>query len=256
MKRRVILALALALAGITASGTACTSDNGSKELLVFVASSMTDAAEEVGEIFERESGVEVAFSFGASQSLARQAADGAPADVILTAGRFPMDFLVEGAHIAYGPVPVLSNELVVVVGPDRANIEEFTDLLEPEFEIVALADPELAPAGRYAKEALEAAGLWETIRPRIVWGGDVRAALAYVETGIADAAIVYRTDAMIAERVVIALAVPDGTYGPVTYPAAVLASAPLPTEARLFLEFLSSERAQSAFRKHGFLTLE
>ena len=221
-----------------------------------MASSMTDAAEEVGERFQSKTGTRVAFNFGASQSLARQAADGAPADVILTAGKFPMDYLNDGGNISFGPVPLFSNKLVVVTRPDSKSVDNLADLLDPHFDAVALADPEIAPAGRYAREALQAAGLLEAMRPRLVWGGDVRAALAYVETGSADAAIVYRTDALIAEGTVIASVVPDGTYGPIEYPAAVLTSAPLPKEAREFIDFLSGEEARKVFQEHGFIVLE
>ncbi len=250
------LSLALVLAAIAASLSACTRGNDHEELLVFVAASMADAAEEVGERFQRSAGVRVAFNFGASQSLARQVSQGAPADVIITAGRFPMDFLSERGDIAFGPVRLLSNELVVVTGQDGGELDALEDLLGPRFDVVALADPELSPAGRYAREALQNAGLWEALRPRIVWGGDVRAALAYVETGSADAAIVYRTDARLAEGVAVSAVAPQGSYGPIEYPAAVLTSAPLPKEAREFLNFLSGNEARTVFRQHGFVVLE
>ena len=249
-------ALAFMLAAIVASLMACAGGNDSEELLVFVAASMADAAEEVGERFQRSTGVKVAFNFGASQSLARQAAEGAPADVIITAGRFPMDFLSERGSIASGPVSLLSNELVVVTKPDSGALKDLEDLLAARFAVVAIADPQLAPAGRYAREALQIAGLWEPLLPRIVWGGDVRAALAYVETGSADAAIVYRTDALIAEGIAIAAVVPQGSYGPIEYPAAVLASSGRGADAREFLDFLSGDEARNVLQQHGFVVLE
>ncbi len=217
---------------------------------------MADAAEEIGQRFEHSNGVRVAFNFGASQALARQAAEGAPADVIITAGRFPMDYLSESDNITFGPVSILSNELVVVTGPDIGEVDALEDLLDPRYTTVALADPELAPAGRYAREALQNAGLWEAIQPKLVRGGDVRAALAYVETGSADAAIVYRTDARIAEEVTVSGVVPQGSYGPIEYPAAVLASAPLPEEAREFIDFLSGNEARAVLQEHGFIVLK
>ena len=236
--------------------SACIPGNDSEELMVFVAASMADAAEEIGDRYQRSTGVSVAFNFGASQSLARQASDGAPADVIITAGRYPMDFLSESGNIAAGPVFLLSNELVIVARPDIGEVDDLEDLLDPRIDIVALADPELAPAGRYAREALQNAGLWETLQPKVVWGGDVRAALAYVETGSADAAIVYRTDALVAEGAAIAGVVPQESYGPIEYPAAVLAAAPLLEEAREFIDFLSGNEARRVFREHGFIVLE
>ena len=251
-----VLLLALALAPIAALLSACTRGNDSEELLVFVAASMADAAEEVGERFQHSAGVRVAFNFGASQSLARQASEGAPADVIITAGRFPMEFLSKNGNIAYGPVELLSNELVVVTRQDGGEVDALEDLLGPRFDVVALGDPELAPAGRYAKESLQNAGFWEAVRPKAVWGGDVRAALAYVETGSADAAIVYRTDALIADGLLVSEVVPPSSYGPIEYPAAVLASAPLPDQAREFIDFLSGNEALQVFREYGFIVLE
>ena len=254
--RALYLACALALAAFAAPVPACAPGGESEELLVFAASSMAGAAEEIGRLFERETGVKVAFNFGASQSLARQAADGAPADVILTAGRFPMAFLAARAELAAGPRDILSNRLVVVTAAGAPPIDSLDALLAPRFRAVAIADPELAPAGRYARQALESAGLWDAVRPKLALAGNVRAALAYVETGSADAAVVYRTDAVIAGGVAVALVVPEDRHDPIAYPAAALTAAPLPNEARAFLDFLSGEQARNVFRKHGFIILE
>ena len=228
----------------------------SRELLVFVASSMTNAANEVGDVFERETGIKVVFNFGASQSLAQQVAQGAPADVILTAGRFPIDFLSDRKLVATGPLDLLSNTLVVVTREGHGEIESLIDLTDSGFERVAVANPDLAPAGRYAREALVGSGLWEQLQPKLIVGGNVRAALAYVETGNADAALVYLTDAHIADGVAISDVVPGDNYGPIRYPAAVLTTAPLPEEAQRFLEFLTGEEAQKVFHKHGFLPIK
>ena len=249
MKFALTSALALALVLATACGR---SDGG--ELLVFAAASLADAMEEIGERFGEETGTRVAFSFGGSQALAQQIASGAPADVFVAAGRQPVDFLDSRGAVDTVEGAVVHNELVVAVREDSKALGSISDLAGPAVGRVAIADPGLAPAGIYAREALRSLALWESLRPSLVFGADVRAALAYLESGNVDAAVVYATDAREAPGVKALDVVPPDSYTPIAYPAAVLEGSESRDAALGFLRFLKSDAARGIFERHGFRT--
>jgi molybdate transport system substrate-binding protein len=116
---------------------------------------------------------------------------------------------------------------------------------------VALGDPQAVPAGIYARQWLEKRGLWERVRDRVVPTLDVRAALAAVESGNADAGIVYRTDAAISRRVRVVLEVPVEEAPRIVYPVALLAASH-GAAARAFYEHLRSPAARAVFERLGF----
>ena len=118
---------------------------------------------------------------------------------------------------------------------------------------VAIADPEVAPAGAYARESLQSLGLWENIEAKLVFGADVRATLAYVEAGNVDVALVYSTDAQIAEGLIALDIIPVDSYSPIIYPAAIPLTSDKKEAAREFLAYLKGEAAMKVFAKNGFL---
>ena len=252
-----IATLALALCAVL--GAACSGQSGaSDELLVFAAASLTDSMAEVAAAFEAAGGVKVAVSYGPSQALAQQIASGAPADVYVAAGKPPMDFLQEGGHIAPdAAVLLLSNRIVLAAAHQAALPATIDDLaVAPRISRIAITDPDISPAGNYTKTALQNLGLWDALQPRLVIGNDVRSILAYVQTGNADAAFVYQTDARIAPELAALDIVPADAYPAVVYPAAVVGGSENREGARALLDFLQSEDAKRIFRKHGFTPLD
>ena len=249
MRLRLAAPLALALTLLTG----CARPDGD-ELLVFAAASLADAMEEIGERFGEETDTEVAFSFGGSQALAQQIVSGAPADVFVAAGRQPMDFLVLRNAVDVVEDAVVHNELVVAVREDSKALGSISDLAGPAVGRVAIADPGLAPAGIYGREALRRLGLWESLLPSLVFAADVRAALAYLESGNVDAALVYDTDAREASGVRALDIVPRDSYTPIAYPAAVLQGSDKRGAALEFVRFLKSDAARGIFERHGFRT--
>ncbi len=207
------------------------------EVRVLAAASLTDALTEIGAAYERRTGERVVFNFGASSTLARQIERGAPADLFLSADEAKMDLVVVTERVS-----VLSNTLVIV----GANVRSPRDLVGKK---VALAEPSSVPAGIYAKQYLTKIGLWEAIAPRVIPTENVRAALAAVQSGNVEAAIVYKTDA----KGAFAFEVPRGDGPAISYPFAVLRDAENPAGARRFLAHLRSKEALSIFAKHGFL---
>jgi len=147
-------------------------------------------------------------------------------------------------------VDLLSNRLVVVVPAAAATVLATAEDLVGVRRL-ALGDPQAVPAGIYARRWLEKRGLWERLRDRVVPTLDVRAALGAVESGNADAGIVYRTDATISKRVRVALEVPAAEAPRIVYPAALLATSRGPA-ARAFYEHLRSPAAREVFGRLGF----
>ena len=235
-------------------------DGGKREeSLIFVAASLTDVMDHLGDRFDEEEGIRVRFNVGGSRALAQQIIRGAPADAFISAGPLPMDLLEQrGLLIKDTRVDLLTNELVLVGSPTVAakqGISSVEDIGTTSGRVV-MADPDLAPAGRYAKEALMSLGLWDAIKSRLVFGPDVRVALAYLETGNVEAGIVYLTDITLADGLEVLATVPRESHSPIIYPAAVVKGSSHGDAAREFLEFISREEARETFRQHGFVPLE
>ena len=226
-----------------------------EEILVFVAASLTDVMDRLGQDFSEGEGVKVNFNLGGSTTLAQQIIRGAPADAFISAGARPMDKLVaEGRTIPDTGVELLTNRLVLVGLPDIAEelgITSLEELASADVK-VAIADPDLSPAGHYSREALQNLGLWRRLEPRIVPSSNVRVALGYVKTGNVDAGIVYLTDARDDRDLRILGVVPSESHSPIVYPAAVIANSRHEASARKFLLFLLSQEARETFEEFGF----
>ena len=254
---RTLKALLLASLTLLLVGPSCRGDQ--QELLVFSAASLTDVMQEIGDRFTKSQGIPVAFNFGGSTSIGQQIIRGAPADVFLSAGAGPMDRLEDrGLLRSESRVNLLTNRLVLVASPDRAEklgIKSLDDLARADAR-VAIADPELAPAGNYAKEALQDLGLWEKVEQRLVYSPDVRATLAYLDTGNVDAGIVYQTDTRIDQGVEVVALVPVDSHTFIVYPVAVIGRSGQSQAAGKFLEHLRSEETRLVFLEHGFSPLQ
>lgn len=220
------------------------------EVHVSAAASLSDALAEIAKGYTVDT---IVFNFGASSTLARQIELGAPCDLFLSADEAKMDALAAKTLIdAKSRVSVLSNTLVIVTTGDPIPHPRRLASMKR----IALAEPHSVPAGMYAREWLEKLNLWNAIEPNVIPTDNVRAALAAVESGNADAAIVYKTDARIAKRVRVAYEV-DRSEGPkISYPFAILKNAEQPEAARRFLAHLQSRAAKAIFAKHGFIVLK
>lgn len=209
-------------------------------MLCFAAASTSGPLGELG----RTRGVR--FSWGSSGDLARQIVAGAPADLFLSADAARID-LVERAGLLASRRDLLSNRLVVIVSEQAAGtLASASDLAS--LRRIAMGDPASVPAGTYGKQWLERAGVYAAVAPRLVPTLDARAAVAAVETGSADAAIVYRTDALLAKGAKIAFE--PAEQPKIVYPLAVLTRASEP--ARAFAEHLAGAEARAVFARYGF----
>ena len=225
------------------------------ELNIYAAASLSDALQEIAKTYEPASGDKLKFNLAASSALALQIQQGAPADVFFSADEAKMDTLAKGGLIvADTRRTLLSNTLVIIVNADGgAAIRTPEDLAKASTGRIALAEPQTVPAGIYAKEWLQQAGLWSKIIDKLVPTENVRACLAAVESGNVDAGIVYKTDALIAKKVKVVHEVPAATGPKISYPLAVLKDSKNAAAARKFATYLAGPEAHAVFARFGFL---
>jgi molybdate transport system substrate-binding protein len=242
--------LALYLSAVFAAGQGAPLQ---KPITVSAAISLTDTLTAVAEAYARTGG-SVRFNFGASNVLARQIANGAPVDVFISADEAQMDVAAAAGLLQDGTrVDLLRTQLAVAVPSDRPRtFQSIRDLIDPRYRRIAIGDPAAVPAGVYAKQYLEKEGLWAAMADRFVPTGSVRAALAAVESGAADAAIVYRTDVRLALRATVAWVVPADRGPRIVYPAAIIRTTTVAGESKRFVDFLMGEPAARIFERFGF----
>jgi len=241
--RRVVLALLLSVSFAAKAA----------DLTVSAAASLTDAFRELAAVFEsRNPGTKVLLNFGASEALLAQIAKGAPVDVFASADEETMDRAAERNLLLGGSRrDFTANSLVVVTPPEGPALARLAELSPPRIARIALGNPASVPAGRYARAALQAAGLWSRLEPKFVFAQNVRQALDYVARGEVDAGFVYATDARAqAGELKVAFEVPTPT--PVHYPIAVIAGTSQGDAARRFTEFVLSPQGQAALGRYGF----
>lgn len=239
------------LAGLALVATACADDPPT--VTVLAASSLTEAFDAIERDVEARLDVDVRVSVAGSQRLATQVIEGAPADVLATADDVQMQRVVDEGLVAGTPTVFARNRLVVVLsGPDVA-VRGLADLDDPGVDVV-LAAPEV-PAGRYARQALDAVGI--EVEP-VSLEPSVRAVLSKVELGEADAGIVYATDVPPPgpDRDVTVRELPRGAGPEATYSIAVLDDAPNPDHARAFVDHVRSVEGRTRLSALGFVVDE
>ncbi|AKS45333.1 molybdate transport system substrate-binding protein [Octadecabacter temperatus] len=219
-------------------------------LTVFAASSLRDALGEIATDFETQSGDDVVLVFAASSAVARQVAQGAPADAVLLADKDWADWLLaEGAVTEVSP---FATNRLVVVGREDTSIAGMADLVANLGDSrIAMAQVEAVPAGRYGKAALITHGVWRTVEPQVVQAANVRAALRFVERGDARFGIGYASD-------LVALPTLSELYSfaPDTHPKIVYSGAQVTPAGASFMAYIQSVEAQNSLALWGFEALE
>lgn len=239
----IALGLALAAGGAAASA--------SGDLDVGAAASLREVVEAAARAFEAEApGVHVRAVYGASSALAAQLRAGAPLDLLLSADSRITDALAREGRVE-PPRVFAHNRLVVMAAPGAPALREPADLVRPELRRLAVCGPAV-PVGRYAREWLAARGLLAALDGRLVAPEHARAALVAVDQGLADAAIVYASDARVARRATLAFEVPAAEQPDIAYASAVLRDARRADAARAFAAFLTGERGRALLRDAGF----
>ncbi len=251
-KRLTALCLVLCMLAFPALSLAQAPEAG---LTVLAAASLTDALTEIGAKYQQaHPGVKLTFSFAGSGTLQTQIEQGAPGDIFVSAAQKQMDTLA-GQNLILNDtrVDLLENKVVLIVpkGKDApASFETIGDAA-----VIAVGEPGSVPVGQYSMEIFETLGIKDALTKesgKLVYAKDVREVLTYVSTGNVDAGIVYATDALTDENVVVTAEAPEGSHAPVIYPAAVISSTKQEQAAREFLDYLAGEEAKGVFEAYGF----
>ena len=245
MLKKIYFAVSLACAVGAASAA---------DITVSAAASLTNAFKELSQAYEAaHPGDKVLLNFAASDALVAQIAKGAPVDVFASADQEAMDKAAQQQLLAAGSRKnFVSNSLVLIVPSASAlPLRSVADLRSPAVARIAMGNPASVPVGRYAKQALEKAGVWAAVEPRLIFGASVRQSLDYVARGEVDAGFVYATDALVMkDKVKVALPVPTET--PVLYPIAAIRTAPNAAGAARFLAYALAPAGQAILARHGF----
>lgn len=220
-------------------------------ILVLAAANVQNALTEVAKQYTAATGRSVQLVFGSSGNLTTQIEQGIPADVFLSADEAFVDRLVAGHHVlpetrvVYG-----TGRLALVSAPDTPLPATVADAAQPRYQTIAIANPEVAPYGRAARETLQAAGIWPVVQPRIVQAEDIAQALQFVRTGNADVGLVAL--ALVAGTDVPHADVPDSLHAPLRQAAAVLAQSTRPGAAKAFLDYLTGPSGREILGRFGF----
>ncbi|MGV8083936.1 MAG: molybdate ABC transporter substrate-binding protein [Coriobacteriia bacterium] len=224
-------------------------------LNIQAAASLKDSLNEITAQYTKDNpNVKFTINYDASGTLQTQIEQGAPADIFLSAAKKNMDALETGGLLLDGTrTDLLGNSLVVVVPKDSTlGISAIGDLAKADVKTIALGDPASVPAGKYGRQALTAAGVYDAVSAKAVLGKDVKAVLTYVESGDADAGIVYKTDALTSDSVKVASEISASMHDAIVYPGAVIKASTNQDEAKAFLTYLSGDAAMKVFESYGF----
>jgi molybdate transport system substrate-binding protein len=222
-------------------------------LMVFAAADLGPPFRQIVPAFERQSRIDVTLVLGSTGMLAQQIRNGAPADVFFAANEsFIKELAAETLTLRQTSVLYARGRVAIVaLKSNGIRINDLTDLADSRIRRIALANPQHAPYGLAARQALEAAGLWTTLEPKLVFGENVQQAVQFVRSGSAEAGLVARSVADTSDLKW--TLVEDRLHAPLNQMAAVLARTKQPGASTSFIEFVNSTQGRSVMRKFGFL---
>ena len=246
------LLLAIGLPTVTPSPVSAQSNNN---LLISAAASLKEALEEIKPLYQQSKpNVNINYNFGSSGALQQQIEQGAPADIFISAAKKQVDALEQKGLLVPGTRNIIAkNRLVLVVPKNVVGITSFYSLKDAKVKKIAIGEPRSVPAGQYAQQVLEKLKIWSEIKSKLVFANNVRQVLASVESGNADAGLVYITDAKISDKVKVVVTADEKYHSPIIYPLAVVKRSKNVDAAKEFSQFLSSNQAKTVFKKYGFI---
>ncbi|MBU9713481.1 molybdate ABC transporter substrate-binding protein [Evansella tamaricis] len=229
---------------------ACTSNSSEdKTIYVAAASDLYHALTEIGEEFTNDTGIQLEYTYGSTGLLTQQILEGAPFDLFLSAHESYINRLVERdvifddstAYYAVGRIAIMSRM-------DRTLDKEY--FLDPEVNVITIANPEHAPYGKAAKETLETWGIWEEVEPKIVYAENIRQAYQYVESGNADLGIIALS--LMNHTNFHYEVIEEGTHEPLLQALGIPKQAGNKALSQEFSNYILSEKGQSILLKYGF----
>jgi molybdate transport system substrate-binding protein len=249
---RIVSCLFL-LSSLAACAAPPAESSSSVEITVAAAADLQFAFTEIGVLFEQETGQKVRFVFGSTGLLAQQIMNGAPFDLFAAANISFVDTLVQEDRILPDTVAVYARGRIVLAVNRSANVSaaSLEALLSDQITHVAIANPEHAPYGMAAREALEAAGIWKEVQPKIVYGENVRQALQFIQTGDAQVGIIALSIAQAPE--ISWTLLDEALHNPLDQALGVVSGSPHPEAARAFAAFINGPSGRPIMQRYGFL---
>ncbi|MCX7620971.1 MAG: molybdate ABC transporter substrate-binding protein [Acidimicrobiales bacterium] len=228
------------------------STTGPLEIKVAAASDLRPAFEELGEKFRQRSGINVVFSFGSSGQLREQILNGAPFDLFASANvEFVDEVIGAGRGIAETKADYALGRIVLWTPAGVAPPARIEDLTDARFGRIAIANPEHAPYGLAAQQALHAAGIYAAVAPKLVYGENIADTFRIAQSGNAEVAIValslavaFGGDYML---------VPADLHQPLEQALVVTSRGPSGERARKFASFISSPEGREVMTRYGFV---
>ena len=222
------------------------------ELTVAAAADLQAAFTEIGTQFEQRTGHHVVFNFGSTGQLAAQIGRGAPFDVFAAANEAFVDDLIASGDVLADSKLIYAIGRIVLANNTRYGIQadELSDLRDERVHKIAIADPEHAPYGVAAREALQHAGLWDELRPKIVYADNVRAALQLVQLGEAEAGIIALSIANVPE--ITFTPIDEALHTPLVQAIGVVSVTKHEQAARDFVNFVTGPEGGAILQRYGF----
>ena len=224
------------------------------ELTVAAASDLTKAFTELGTAFESTNNCKVTFSFGSTGMLAEQIINGAPFDVFAAANESIITDLDEKDSIISDTIQLYALGRIGLATLKDSNFEVRTmdDLKNPEFKVIAIANPDHAPYGLAAKQAIETAELWDTLEPKMIFGKNISETLSYLTTGNADVAFIALS--LNDEATLDFNLIDSDMHEPLRQAMAVVKHTQNEVLARAFIEYVNGPEGKEIMQKYGFVT--
>jgi molybdate transport system substrate-binding protein len=254
LKRSVVTTLSiLTLLTTLVFEWACRHPNNQRlQITVAAASDLTAGFEEIGREFEATQNIKVVFVFGSTGMLTRQIENGAPMDLFAAANVAYVNQLEQKGLIVPDTKAIYARGRITLwtTADSPLKVETVSDLTRPEIKRVAIANPDHAPYGLAAKQALESAGVWESVKPKLVYADNIRQTLQYAETGNVDVSIVALSLSQQSKgRWTL---VPEQLHQPIDQGLAVIKSTHNEQAARAFASFVTGPRGKEILGKYGF----
>ena len=219
---------------------------------IAAAADLAHAFAELAKEFEAKSGIALQVEYGSSGLLAKQIEQGAPFAMFAAANRGYVDQVIKaGKCDAATARSYARGKLVVWTRNGTPPPTKLADLIDPRFRKIAIANPEQAPYGKAAKQALEAAGLWPQLQDRIVLGENVQATMLYARDGNADAALVAQSLAAVTDGGA-AMPIDAALYTPLDQAMVVCGTGPTAEAAKQFEDFVGSREGHEVMTRYGF----
>lgn len=230
-----------------------TSTTSVEEITVAAAADLQFAFTNIADLYEQQTGRKVTLVFGSTGQLVQQIENGAPFDLIAAANISYIDRLVAGGLAIPESSALYARGRIVLAVNKQSGIQAISleDLLSDKILHIAIANPEHAPYGLAAKQALESLGLWEKLQPKLVYGENVRQALQFIQTGDAEVGIISLSVANVPE--ITWTIIDESLHIPLDQALAILTASKNPDMARDFIAFINGENGRPIMRKYGFL---